>query len=353
MGSNNSHAPKILFALLDWGMGHATRTAPLIQYAIDQGWEVHIGTKGTAMAFLRSQFKDQAIVFHDKPGPDISYSERGTWFKIAGQIPAFLKSIQEETDWTESFVREVGITHIVSDNCYGVHHQEVPSVLISHQLKLPVPKGLDGLAQMFVENHARHFQSVWIPDDPKLKLSGSLAHGSLPNAQFIGVLSRLPSNVTPGKWKRVGMVSGPEPHRSLMESALLNWFEQADDGPCLLIAGRPGDGIIEKGKITIHPDPTADELASALLGADTLVCRSGYSSLMDIAALGKRAILIPTPGQPEQLYLAKHWNATFGSATCTQVQLEKGEIPNIEGRAVHTIPNESAYQALHELVSKS
>ena len=35
-----------------------------------------------------------------------------------------------------------------------------------------------------------------------------------------------------------------------------------------------------------------------------LVCRSGYSTLLDLSVIQSRAILIPTPGQPEQEYLS-------------------------------------------------
>ncbi|MGB1385093.1 MAG: hypothetical protein ACPG6N_07595, partial [Flavobacteriales bacterium] len=155
MNAATTSRPSVLFALLDWGMGHATRTAPLIQHAIDRGWEVHVGTKGTALAFLKSQFAGQPITFHDKPGPDITYAKRGTLFKIAGQMPGFLKSIADETAWTRVTVEAHGITHIVSDNCYGVHHPEVPAVLMSHQLQLPVPKGLEAPARLFVQQHAK------------------------------------------------------------------------------------------------------------------------------------------------------------------------------------------------------
>lgn len=353
MDAAHPPSPVVLFALLDWGMGHATRTAPLIQHALDSGWEVHVASKGTALAFLNSQFQESAVRFHTKPGPDIAYARRGTWLKIAAQVPAFLKSIRDEANWTEAVVRECGITHIVSDNCYGVFHSRVPSVLMSHQLQLPVPKGLERLARRFVRTHALQFQAVWIPDDVEARLSGDLAtRNPLPHAKFIGVLSRLPQQAATGHWKRVGMVSGPEPHRGLMEKALKQWMQQ-DDTPSLLIAGRPGAAASVEGNVTIWPDPTAAELAEALKGAETVVCRSGYSSLLDLAALGQRAVLIPTPGQPEQVYLAKHWAAAFGMATCSQRDLERGLLPEVQGTVPILEPNIRACESLTAFVSSS
>lgn len=353
MNAPESSRPVVLFALLDWGMGHATRTAPLIQHAVDRGWEVHVGTKGTALAFLKSQFSGQPITFHDKPGPDITYARRGTFFKIAGQMPGFLRSIREEAAWTAGLVRSQGITHIVSDNCYGVHHPTVPCVMMSHQLQLPVPPGLEGLARRFVAKHARKFQAIWIPDDADARLSGTLAtRNPLPHARHIGILTRLPIDAEAAQWKKVGMVSGPEPHRGLMEEALLRWM-LADQEPALLIAGRPGAEVRVEGNVTVWPDPSARELAGALKGAETVVCRSGYSSLLDLAALGKRAVLIPTPGQPEQVYLAKHWANAFGMATCTQKQLEAGELPVPSGAVPVIEPNQAARHALDELVASA
>lgn len=350
MSSFDSSRPVVLFALLDWGMGHATRTAPLIQFAVDQGWAVHVATKGTALAFLRTQFSPEAISFHTKPGPDITYAKRGTWMKIAAQVPEFLNSIRKETSWTAEFVARHGITHIVSDNCYGVHHPDIPCVLMSHQLQLPVPNAVAALASTFVNKHAAQFRSVWIPDDESVGLSGALtSHHQLPHAEYVGILSRLSPHAAQGNWRTVGMVSGPEPHRKLMELALLRWMKGIP-GPCLLIAGRPGDKVEVNDHVTVWPDPSAEDLAGALCGAETIVCRSGYSSLLDLAALGQRAILVPTPGQPEQLLLARHWAQTFGMATCTQHELESGLVPVVSGSPAQLEPNTKAQQALLDLV---
>lgn len=350
MSSFDSSRPVVLFALLDWGMGHATRTAPLIQFAVDQGWAVHVATKGTALAFLRTQFSPEAISFHTKPGPDITYAKRGTWMKIAAQVPEFLSSIRKETSWTAEFVARHGITHIVSDNCYGVHHPDIPCVLMSHQLQLPVPNAVAALASTFVNKHAAQFRSVWIPDDESVGLSGALtSHHQLPHAEYVGILSRLSPHAAQGNWRTVGMVSGPEPHRKLMELALLRWMKGIP-GPCLLIAGRPGDKVEVNDHVTVWPDPSAEDLAGALRGAETIVCRSGYSSLLDLAALGQRAILVPTPGQPEQLLLARHWAQTFGMATCTQHELESGLVPVVSGSPAQLEPNTKAQQALLDLV---
>lgn len=344
------NSPRLLFAILDWGMGHAARSAPLIAHALAMGWEVHVGSKGVALAFLRSQFEGKKIVFHNKPGPAIQYARRGNLMKITRQIPTFLHSIRSEENWTASIVAKHGITHIVSDNCYGVANSKVPAVLISHQLQLPVPLPLKPLARAFVAKQAKKFKAVWLPDTAECSLSGKLASASgLQHKVSIGVLSRLPADTAPGSWQRVGMVSGPEPHRSLMEEALRQWI-LSDSEPGLLIAGRPGEDVVQEGNLTIWPDPSQAELASALAGASVIVCRSGYSSLLDLAALGKTAVLVPTPGQPEQLQLAKHWNRHWGMAVCTQASLERGSVPHASGRIPVHPRNARAFSVLEAFV---
>jgi UDP:flavonoid glycosyltransferase YjiC (YdhE family) len=351
MNGNEMNRPRVLFAILDWGMGHASRSAPLIAHALRQNWEVHIASKGTALAFLQSQFQSPGIVFHKKPGPDIRYARRGNLIKIALQVPAFLSSIKAEEYWTKSLVSRHNITHIVSDNCYGVSHPSVPAALISHQLQLPVPFPLRKLAKAFVIRQARRFQAVWVPDTADFALSGKLAAANTLDHQIaIGVLSRLPLDCEQGKWKRVGMVSGPEPHRSLMEKALKAWI-LSDNSPGLLIAGRPNGQIEQQDNLTIWPNPTPEELSSALRGAQTVVCRSGYSSLLDLAALGKPAILVPTPGQPEQLQLAAFWKQRWGMAVLTQSDLENGLVPPTTGTIDSYEPNVLASAVLQAFVT--
>lgn len=142
------------------------------------------------------------------------------------------------------------------------------------------------------------------------------------------------------------MVSGVEPHRSLMEQALRSWMRDTQE-PCLILAGQPGGGKSVDGNITTWCDPTDAELASALQSSRTVVCRSGYSSQLDLAALRTNAILVPTPGQPEQEFLARLWADRFGFTTLSQRELESGLLPD---RATGFLPHEPAnVRAFQEL----
>ena len=334
MSSPLQSPPQLLVTVLDWGMGHATRTLPLIEHAAQEGWHVHVASKGTALAWLESHAKGlNHVTFHRKPGPNITYAKRGNFWRIARQMPAFVAYVERERKWTAEIVNALGIDAIVSDNCYGCTASDVPSVLMSHQLQIPTPKWLEGSARLMVQRWTRAFDEVWVPDvEPgEASLSGALAHAHVhPNTKYIGVLSRLAQHKQPQpatRWARVGMVSGVEPHRTLMEQGLRTWMNGTEE-PCLVIAGQPGGGIRVDGHITTWCDPSDEELAAALQEARTVICRSGYSSQLDLAALDVAAILVPTPGQPEQAFLGKLWAERFGFVCLTQKELEQGRIPD-------------------------
>jgi UDP-N-acetylglucosamine transferase subunit ALG13 len=71
--------------------------------------------------------------------------------------------------------------------------------------------------------------------------------------------------------------------------------------------------------ITYHKRLAQGDLQPLLNSAHTVICRSGYSSVMDILALGKKSILIPTPGQTEQEYLAQHLHYIGACYTSSQL----------------------------------
>lgn len=340
---------RILIAVLNWGMGHASRSLPLIEGAIDLGWDIDIASSGDAMVWLKSRLKNnEQVTFFEKPGANIRYSRHFTMLAIASQTPKLLKSIYEERQWTRDHLQKRTISKIFSDNCYGVHHPDIPSLLMTHLLKFPVSNALSPFAQIIIKKLVAQFDGIWVPDNPKgsNSIAGCLTSKSIhPNTTFIGLLSRLKPVKLTADAPLVGLVSGPEPHRTIMENALRKWMElQGERG--LILAGKPGGGKSEKNNITTLYDPSDEEISKAICGSKTLICRSGYTTLLDLASLGKRAILIPTPGQREQELLSKLWAKEFGFAHCTQKDLENMRIPEISGIAPKSKGNKIAINEL-------
>ena len=332
---------RILIAVLNWGMGHASRTLPMIEGALDLGWEVDVASSGDALMWLKNRLKNRSgVTFFDKPGAVISYSHKFTMLKLISQTPKLLLSISEEKKWTAKHVKSRSITKIISDNCLGTYDANVPSVFMTHLLKFPVPWILSPIAQRLLRRYTRHFSEVWVPDSPPgmTSISGPLTSRTIhPKTKFIGILSRL---VNPSKnlthtsttpYPLVGIVSGPEPHRTKMENALRKWMQSRPEKG-LIFSGKPGLSSRKDEDILTLYDASDVEISEAICASHILICRSGYTSLLDLVALKKHAILIPTPGQMEQEVLSEVWTVKFGFASCTQKDLENLMIPEVSGR---------------------
>lgn len=367
----------VLFAVLDWGLGHATRTWPLILAARQSGAQVTVASRGAAAVWLQHRMTEQVKrervegveqgppwVCLEKPGVHIRYAKGHLMLPLlALQLPRFLASIAAERRWFRALLTEMVFTHVVSDNCYGVypHRCNIQSALITHQLAPPVPALLQRVAGVQIRRWTEAFGEVWIPDTARGELAGSLSGAASARHRFIGALSRFPlpavatldavdqHEASPAL---VGIVSGPEPQRSLMETALLRCFAR-DGRSAVIFSGKP-DGVAQTVD-GVHIVPNADdsEIQHAMIHADCIVCRSGYSSLMDLTALALRAILVPTPGQPEQEYLAHHWQRTWGWHCVKQDRLAAFSPPKGVATAPHNLAKvtHGDWSWLHQWIS--
>lgn len=321
--------PKIFIAVLDWGLGHATRSIPIIQAYLDEGCKVVLGGAGRAGELLKLEFP--RLQFIDLPAYKPNYPEDGNMvMAMALQSMHFIQVIKDERELLNKLITEYKFDLVISDNRFGLSSSRIPCYMISHQIFLKMP-GLMALAEPVVNTMNRayldDFKVVWIPDFAGVpNLSGRLSHlYDLPNNyHFIGPLSRF---YTPQKTSQTNnvliMLSGPEPQRSLLERRLI---EQSEGLPYqfTLIQGVTEQKEIQqlRNNLTIVSYMTASELQLALTEAEMVVCRSGYSSLMDVCTVQRKALLIPTPGQTEQEYLAEHLKESDWFLTVKQEQLD-------------------------------
>ncbi|MCB9308062.1 MAG: glycosyltransferase [Lewinellaceae bacterium] len=299
---------RILVAPLNWGLGHASRCIPLISALETMGAEVILASDGVALNLLKAEFPHLKAV--SLPSYRIRYDTSNMVLNIAKQMPRITYAVRAEQWVTDRLAREFGLHGIISDNRYGCFSRLTSNVLLTHQLYPKVRnRMLEWTAHRVLGRAFSKFQEIWVPDvanEPSL--SDELSHGSRavhPNIQYVGPLSRLHRRDIEQEYDVVIVLSGPEPQRTYLEQRLL---EQA-----MLL---PQKFIIVQGKthakehhfaaenIEMVSYLTSKELNDVLLAGEVMICRSGYSSIMDLAALGKKAILIPTPGQTEQEYLA-------------------------------------------------
>lgn len=318
---------KILITALNWGLGHATRCIPIIRALEQRGVEVVLASDGVAMYLWRAEFPHLDVI--ELPSYRIRYASANMVLNIGKQLPRILYAIRAERQMTERIVRRYGITHIISDNRYGCFSAKTRNIFITHQLHVQIPgKTLEWAANWVLKRALRQFDEIWAPDQAEAPfLAGDLAHPPVeaPPVRYIGILSRMQAAAPRDDYDVAIVLSGPEPQRSLLEQKLI---EQAIALPYrfIVVQGRPKQQHhhYAADNVEVVSYLTSEALNQVLLGSQAIVCRSGYSSLMDLAVLGKKAILIPTPGQTEQEYLAKNLSEA-GRFVCRQqddIQLE-------------------------------
>lgn len=314
----NEKSKTILFGALDWGLGHATRSMPLIDSLLEQGHRVILASSGDAADLWRLHYPYLELLALSEN--KVIYGQNASWSAL-GQSGRFLKNILLENRLVAQFVEKNKIDLIVSDNRYGLYHTHIPSILLTHQLQLLPPKSNWFVQQLWTKSwlNARKrlfspFREIWVPDfaDEMDNLSGDLSHNkfALP-IRYIGPLSRLiPVAEIKKKIGLLLLLSGPEPQRSYLEAKLL---EQLSDiaTPITLVRGLPSRSIpLPKSSTQLYNFRCfdyldAEALSREIAAHETVIARSGYSTLMDLQQLGAKAVFIPTPGQAEQEYLAQ------------------------------------------------
>jgi uncharacterized protein (TIGR00661 family) len=304
---------RVLVAPLDWGLGHATRCIPIIYSLLEQNFEVIIAADGLVKILLTKEFPD--VVFTHLKGYNIRYSNQKRWLplRLLGQLPGLLLSIFREQQWLKSIVKEYRVDLIISDNRLGLHHVTIPSIYITHQLLIKTGNRFtEWLAQKVHYFFINKYNTCWVPDNAiGNDLAGVLSHPQqLPAipVKYLGPLSRFEKTDCEKKYDLLLILSGPEPQRTILEKILQEELKNFA-GKVLLVRGLPGNTetvITNTDTITIADHLSATDLNTAIEQADWVICRSGYTSIMDLVKLGKKAILIPTPGQTEQEYLADY-----------------------------------------------
>ena len=310
-----THKPKnILIAPLDWGLGHTTRCVPLIGYLNSLGHRVFVAGNEWQKSFMRATFGHIDVI--DLEGYNITYSKWNRWGQIGvlSQLPGLYKTISAEHEWLRHIARDMQLHGIISDNRYGLFHHDIPSVIMTHQLRIQTGMGnmADHVVQRIHYKYLDRFDTTWIADAPTYPgLGGQLSHTTvLPKqSKYIGLLSQFEgieaANDTDGSL--LILLSGPEPQRSNLSRIL---WQQAlrYEGKVTFIEGSDRVTLPDHipPHITYYKWLSNEKLAPILHEAGIVICRSGYSTLMDLVALCKKAIVIPTPGQTEQEYLGKH-----------------------------------------------
>ncbi len=295
---------RILFTVLNWGLGHAVRSMPIINHLIANGNQVTIGSDGPAGLILREAFPEAEYI--ELPGYHITYQTRFFMYNMISQIPGIMQAINKEHRIISELHSRKKFDLLITDNRYGSFQPDVESIMISHQLTIS-----PGIANIALNRYLSRFNQIWIPDLEGSILSGQLSDTSFRQEkikrEFIGFLSNLQQWPLKKEYDAIAVLSGPEPARTRFQQALLLKMQDLPDLQFMLLGGTP-ESQAKKSKlknVTFQPYADRKTLSKILAQSEVVISRSGYTSLMDYLKLRKKMILVPTPGQPEQLLLAR------------------------------------------------
>ena len=297
---------KIIVAPLNWGLGHAARCVTMIHFLLENNFTPILASDGKALDFLQKEFPELEVL--ELPSYNISYAKNlktGLFF----QIPKIAKAIQLEKKVIADFVQNnKNVVGIISDNRFGVRNAKIPSVYLTHQITV-LSGMLTWLTSKIHQRIIQKFDACWIPDSKENTLSGKLSQtkNKQLNLKYIGVLSRFVKEDVSIKNDILIVLSGIESQRKKLEEKLLSVFKNHPK-KVVLIQGKIEENQTQKniGNITVYNYLLSKELEREINQSAVIICRSGYSSIMDLATLKKNVFFIPTKHQTEQEYLVKY-----------------------------------------------
>ncbi|MBD3243722.1 MAG: hypothetical protein GF331_24235 [Chitinivibrionales bacterium] len=324
-----TRSKRFLIAPLDWGLGHATRCIPIARALLRRGQEVLLAAQGAPARLLHRELPDLRIV------PIVNYDMRygTTVLGLYARFPFMLLRVAmcaaRERRQTARLVSEHRIDAVIADNRFGCHSSGAYSVYLTHQMRIRMPAGFGWLERGLAAVHrgvVDKYDMLWVPDVPDgNNLTGELMPRELlpDNHRFVGPLSRFERTgdirLREAALDLLVMLSGPEPQRSLFERQIRHELA-AFDGRAVVLLGKPGvsrDRQVD-GRVTYLSHVSGERMQALLLSAKAIVCRAGYTSIMELAALGRTAVLVPTPGQTEQEYLARRLDEQGRFVACDQ-----------------------------------
>ncbi len=299
---------KILITPLDWGLGHTTRCIPIVKSLQNKGANIILAVNDIQKALLVQELTN--VEYIALKGYDIRYpSSDNLAISMLLQSPKIIYRIKKEHKDIEQIVKEKKIDLVISDNRFGAYSTKVPSVYITHQINIQAPFGIEQILHKIHRNYISKFSQCWIPDykDINHSLAGELSHNNtIETDYYIGVLSRFTTPITTSniEYKYVAIISGPEPQRSAFEEKIIELFLN-QSYPCAIVRGKPQEKqCLKKENIDIFSHLNTNDFQALLEISENIICRPGYSSIMDLAQLQKKVFFIPTKGQTEQEYLA-------------------------------------------------
>ena len=323
---------KIAFGVCSLGIGHATRSLPVIKKLVDEGHEVVIISHDRALSLLKRELPD--LKYYDVPDYPIQYTEKAHQFipYIIANSHRIIKSMIEYHRVFLSLDSRENFDIIVSDSRYDIFNRFKPSFLIMHQLRIMLKSSvMRGGTMIYNSYMSKFFRKIIVPDFQNNSLSGQMSHNVrfIPNEkiEYVGPLSSFKNRNLDRDIDVLISISGPEPQRTLFEKIVLSQLEDIN-GHVIVTLGRPESIHSEEKNVEIYSFLPSEKREEIMNRAKVVISRSGYSTIMDLAVVGGKAGFVPTPGQPEQRYLAQHLKDMGITASMSQDQMNLRELVN-------------------------
>lgn len=296
----------ILFGVLNWGLGHASRSSAIIDILIKEGHKIVIASDGIALDFLQKKYPN--LLFEKLPAYNITYKRKSFLWDMILQVPKIVNAIKKELKDTQQLIDKHNIEFIISDNRYGVRSKNIPSVIICHQMNIATKVG----SKIVNSQHQKllsKFDQCWIPDfKSEVKLAGALSASINNTAKFIGPLSRFRNTLSNSVAKTIDIlivVSGPEPKRSKFEKSIID--SAPEHLKISIISPKLYQEGYQKKGLTILPQLSDSDYLNTINSSHYFITRNGYTTVMDLLYCKTTPIFIPTQGQLEQEYLGKYY----------------------------------------------
>ncbi|NLA48228.1 MAG: hypothetical protein GX876_02065 [Bacteroidales bacterium] len=329
----------ILICPLEWGLGHTGRMIALAEKLQHPDRNIIFGAGEKHLAFIRKELPGAGCLSF--PGFRPVYSRYlPQYIIIFFQIPLLLFHVIREHIILKKMIVRHSLDMVISDNRFGLWNKKITSVYVTHQLRILFPSCLSFLEFTGIHLHRkiiRRFTWCLVPDLPgEINLTGKMSHGmKLPsNVRFTGILSRFqpygPTDDNPVRKKGIICVilSGPEPQRGVLERKITAMLAE-ENRQTMILGGKPQEGMQKKitGPITYYSYAGRREMQEIIAGSELIIARAGYTTIMELISLNCRALLIPTPGQTEQEYLASKL-AEEGWFACMPQKNLKAPLPS-------------------------
>ncbi len=298
----NLHSRRVLLSPLNWGMGHVARCIGLIHQLNEQGNTIFIACDDAQKAVFEEYFPELQFIHH--AGYPFQFGGKGKFgADLLRSRKALIARLKHEQDEVVRYVDENQIDVVLADHRYGFISKKVPSIFITHQVNLPV-RWYEKFVNAWHKKLMNRFDFMWVMDDEKSSLAGKLSENGPENGRYIGHYSRFSmyEDQAEKKYDHLLIASGPNVYAEQLIAFVLK------DKPL-----RSNLAIVHSTSVQIPDDVTSisgswKEMDAAIRSAQHIISRPGYTTLMDLKVLGVDGTFIPTKGQSEQEYLAKHFS---------------------------------------------